>query len=75
MSASQREAVGSFFQACQDQSEAYEDIGPKGRIEGGQDLQELIDTLLMDEDLGIFVACGNSRSLAMATNCRGARPR
>jgi len=38
MSESQREAVGDFLQACQDWSEAYDDIGPKGRVEGGQDL-------------------------------------
>jgi hypothetical protein len=65
MSASQREAVGGFLQACQDQSEAYEDIGPKGRIEGGQGLQDHIDTLLMDEDLGIFVG---TRQLALVGN-------
>lgn len=65
MSASQREAVGSFLQACQNWSEAYEDIGPGGRIEGGQDLQERIDTLLMDEDLGVFVG---TRRLALVGN-------
>jgi hypothetical protein len=65
MSVSQREAVGGFLQACQDQSEAYEDIGLRGRIEGGQDLQERIDTLLMDEDLGIFVG---TRQLALVGN-------
>jgi hypothetical protein len=41
------------------------DIGPKGRVEGGQDLQERINALLMDEDLGIFVA---TRQLALLGN-------
>lgn len=65
MSASQREAVGDFLQACQDWSEAYEDIGPNGQIEGGQDLQERINGLLMEEDLGIFVG---TRQLALVGN-------
>jgi hypothetical protein len=65
MSESQREAVGDFLQACQDWSEAYEDIGPQGQVEGGQDLQERIETLLMDEDLAIFVG---TRQLALVGN-------
>jgi hypothetical protein len=65
MSASRKETVGSFLQACQDWSEAYEDIGPQGQVEGGQDLQERIETLLMDEDLAIFVG---TRQLALVGN-------
>jgi hypothetical protein len=62
--AKERQLVASFGRAMT-RAKAYEDIGPKGRIEGGQDLQERIDTLLMGEDLGIFVG---TRQLALVGN-------
>lgn len=67
LSATQRELVGDFLQSCQDWSEAYDDIGPKGHLEGGQQLQEHINSLLVDESLAVFAA---KRRLTLAGNGR-----
>jgi hypothetical protein len=67
LSATQRELVGDFLQSCQDWSEAYDDIGPKGQLEGGQHLQEHINSLLVDENLAVFAA---KRRLTLAGNGR-----
>lgn len=45
LSASQRELVGSFLQSCQDWGDIYSDIGPKGHLDAGEDLQDCLDSL------------------------------
>jgi hypothetical protein len=54
LSETQRELVGDFLESCRDWSEAYDDIGPKGQLDGGQRLQEHINSLLVDEELAVF---------------------
>jgi hypothetical protein len=41
----EREIIGRFFQSCQDCGDIYSDIGPKGHLDAGQDLQDLLDEL------------------------------
>jgi hypothetical protein len=65
LSSTQRELVGDFLQSCQDWSEAYGDIGPKGHLDGGQELYEHINSLLVDHNLAIFAA---KRQLTLAGN-------
>jgi hypothetical protein len=55
LSEPQRELLGDFLQACQDWSEAYGEIGPKGHLEGGQHLQDQIDTL-REQALVVYAA-------------------
>jgi hypothetical protein len=57
--------VGDFLQACQVGSEAYDDIGPNGYLDGGQHLQEHINSLLVDENLATYAA---KRQLTLAGN-------
>lgn len=53
LSASQRELLGSFLQSCQDLGDIYGDIGPKGHLDAGQDLQDDLDSL-REEGLVVY---------------------
>lgn len=53
LSAAQRELLGSFLQSCQDWGDIYSDIGPKGHLDAGQDLQDDLDSL-REEGLVVY---------------------
>lgn len=58
LSPSQRELLGDFFQSCQDWGDIYGDIGPKGHLDAGQDLQNQIDAL-NEQGLIVYAATRN----------------
>lgn len=58
LSPSQRELLGDFFQSCQDWGDIYGDIGPKGHLDAGQDLQNQIDAL-NEQGLLVYAATRN----------------
>jgi len=45
MSREQRSDVGDFLQSCSDWGEIYSDIGPRGRMDAAQDLDDHLDAL------------------------------
>jgi hypothetical protein len=53
MSTSQRELVGDFLQACQDWGDIYGELGPKGRLDAGTQLQDGLDAL-REEGLVVY---------------------
>jgi HNH endonuclease len=53
VTAEQRTLIGDFLQSAQDWAEIYDEIGPKGHADAGQDLQEGIDGLL-EEALVVY---------------------
>jgi hypothetical protein len=55
LSSSQRELLGSFLQSCQDWGDIYSEIGPKGHLDAGQDLQDGLDAL-RNEGLLVYAA-------------------
>ena len=55
LSSEQRELVGDFLQSAQDWADIHGDIGPKGHMDAGQDLQEHIDALL-EQGLLVYAA-------------------
>lgn len=61
LSPSQRELVGDFQQTCHDWGEAYDDIGPKMRLEAGGHLQDMLDALRGDA----LVAYAGARTLTL----------
>lgn len=65
MSETQREMVGDFLQSCHDLSEAYDEVGPKDRLDAGQDLQAQIESLLVEEGLAVLAG---TRKLTLAGN-------
>lgn len=70
LSRSQREVVGDFLQSAQDWGEIHGDIGPKGHMEAGQDLQDHLE-VLASEGLLVYAA---TRQLIMATDRGDASP-
>jgi hypothetical protein len=61
---SQRELAGDFLQSVQDWGECLGDIGPKGHMDAGQDLQDHIDAL-RGEGLLVY---GTTRRLTLASS-------
>jgi hypothetical protein len=49
VTAEQRALVGDFLQSAHDWADIYDEIGPKGHADAGQDLQDGIDGLLEEE--------------------------
>jgi hypothetical protein len=55
LSPPQRRLLGDFFQSCQDWGDTYSDIGPRGHLDAGQDLDDHLGAL--NED-GLIVYVG-----------------
>ena len=55
LSRPQRRLLGDFFQSCQDWGDIYSDIGPRGHLDAGQDLDDHLGAL--NED-GLIVYVG-----------------
>jgi len=70
LSSTQRELVGDFLQSAQDWGECLGDIGPKGHMDAGQDLQDHIDGL-RDEGLLVY---GATRRLTLASSAGDESP-
>ena len=62
LSSNQRELVGDFLQSAQDWGECLGDIGPKGNMDAGQDLQDQIEAL-HEEGLLVY---GTTRRMTLA---------
>jgi hypothetical protein len=61
LSPAQREALGDFFESCQDWGDVHNDIGPRGHLDAGRDLQDRIDAL---NEHGLIVYAG-TRTLTL----------
>lgn len=70
LTSAQRELVGDFLQSAQDWGEILGDIGPKGSMDAGQDLQDQIDAL-RDEGLLVY---GTTRRLTLASSAGDESP-
>jgi hypothetical protein len=67
LSSAQRELVGDFLQSAQDWGEILGEIGPKGYMDAGGDLQDQIDQL---RENGLLVY-GTVRTLKLFTSVGG----
>lgn len=55
MTTETRELIGDLLQACQDWGDIFDDVGPKGHLEAGEQLQGLLDEL---DQTGVKVFVG-----------------